>query len=71
MKVLEVARDEQVDLIVLAWSRDLSGGHAQVVLDSLTRATVPTLLVAVHAGTAPSRATGLAGPLGMRAAAAT
>ena len=45
--VMELARDEQVDLIVLGWSRELSGGHGQVVLDSVTRAAVPTLLLAV------------------------
>jgi len=47
--VIELARDEHADLIVLAWSRDLSGGHGQVVLDAVAHATMPTLLLALDA----------------------
>jgi nucleotide-binding universal stress UspA family protein len=51
--VLMVAAAEQVDLIVLAWSRRLDADHATVVRDVLTRACVPVLLLPVEAHTAP------------------
>jgi nucleotide-binding universal stress UspA family protein len=47
--VLMVAAAEQVDLIVLAWSRRLDADHAAVVRDVLTRAYVPVLLLPVEA----------------------
>jgi nucleotide-binding universal stress UspA family protein len=52
--LLEVARDEAADLIVLGWSQDLSPGRAEVVRLLLTDADVPVLLVPIH----PSGATG-------------
>ncbi len=50
--VVEVAAEEEVDLIALAWSQDLSPGRAEVVREVLAHATVPVLLVPV--ATAPA-----------------
>lgn len=44
-RVLDTIREEQPDLIVLSWSRDLSPGRAAVVRAVLAHATVPVLLV--------------------------
>ena len=46
-KVTEVARSEPTDLVVLAWRRNLSGHHGQVVLDTLAHAGVPVLLAPI------------------------
>lgn len=48
-EVAALARDEDADLIVLSWSQDASAGHAAVVRDVLSHATVPVLLVPVTA----------------------
>lgn len=50
---LMVAAAEQVDLIVLAWSRRLDAGHAAVVRDILNRACVPVLLLPIEAQVGP------------------
>jgi nucleotide-binding universal stress UspA family protein len=50
---LMVAAAEQVDLIVLAWSRRLDAGHAAVVRDVLSGACVPVLLLPLEAHVAP------------------
>ncbi len=42
-----VCRDEDADLIVLSWSQDSSAGHATVIRDVLSHATVPVLLLPV------------------------
>lgn len=44
-EVLAVAEESGVDLLLLGWSQDLSGGHAQVVRSALTAGSVPVLLV--------------------------
>jgi nucleotide-binding universal stress UspA family protein len=43
--VVDVARSEDVDLIVLGWAQDLTLGHAAVVRAALDDAHVPVLLV--------------------------
>ena len=43
--VADVCRDEDIDLVVLSWSQDTTGGHAQVVRDVLACSTVPVLLL--------------------------
>ena len=45
LALLDVAARDDVDLIVLGWGQDLSGGHARVVRTVLANATVPVLLV--------------------------
>jgi nucleotide-binding universal stress UspA family protein len=45
--VIEVAEAEDVDLIALGWSQNLSAGRANVVRAALTRSCVPVLLVPV------------------------
>jgi nucleotide-binding universal stress UspA family protein len=44
-RVLDVAAEEHVDLIVLGWSQHLSPGRARTVRDTLRRTTVPVLLL--------------------------
>lgn len=46
-RVLDVADTERVDMIALAWSQDLSAGHAAVVRRVLAGACVPVMLVPV------------------------
>jgi nucleotide-binding universal stress UspA family protein len=43
--ILDVASEADVDLIVLGWGQNLSGGHAGVVRDVLADAAVSVLLV--------------------------
>jgi nucleotide-binding universal stress UspA family protein len=50
---LMVAAAEQVDLIVLGWSRRLDAGHAAIVRDILNRACVPVLLLPVGGQVGP------------------
>lgn len=45
--IADVARDERVDLVALAWSRRLDPGRAKVVRSTLRNAGVPVLLVPV------------------------
>lgn len=40
----EAARDLDVDLVVMAWHRDLSEGHGRLVHEMLTGSTVPVVL---------------------------
>ena len=47
-QVAVLSRDEEADLIVLSWSQDASAGHAAVIRDVLSRATVPVLLLPVE-----------------------
>ncbi len=47
--MLEVIGSEAIDLVTLAWSQDLTGGHAPVVRALLARSPVPVLLVPVRA----------------------
>jgi nucleotide-binding universal stress UspA family protein len=45
-RALRAAVDElDVDLVVLAWHRDLSGGHGRLVREMLGEATVPVVLL--------------------------
>lgn len=46
-EVLEVARGIG-DVVVLAWSQDLSGGHAQMVRELLADSPAPVLLVPIR-----------------------
>ena len=43
--VKEVTTGEDIDLVVLSWAQDSSGGHAAVVRDVLSSTTVPVLLL--------------------------
>lgn len=45
--MMEVAEAEDVDLIVLAWSQDMSPGHARMIRSAMAGATLPVLLVPV------------------------
>jgi hypothetical protein len=40
-----VCREKDIDMVVLSWSQDSTGGHAQVVRDLLACSTVPLLLL--------------------------
>lgn len=42
---IAVAREQHVDLIMLAWGQNLSPGHARVVSRTLSRSDIPLLLV--------------------------
>jgi nucleotide-binding universal stress UspA family protein len=44
-RVLDVARSENVSMIALGWSQDLSVGHSEVVRGALASCPVPVLLV--------------------------
>jgi nucleotide-binding universal stress UspA family protein len=44
-RVLQVAEDEDVDLIAMSWDRELSPGHAETVRDVLAAAAIPVLLL--------------------------
>jgi len=57
-RVEEVSGEDEIDLIVLAWSQTMEEGHAAVVRDVLVRSEVPVLLLPVTAeplGPVPSR----------------
>ncbi len=43
--IVAVAHEATADLIVLAWSQDLTAGHAHVVSETLARSTIPVLLL--------------------------
>ncbi len=45
--VAELAGSEQVDLVVMSWSRNRSAGHAEVVCEVLATSETPILLLAV------------------------
>lgn len=45
--IADVARDERVDLVALAWSQRLDPGRARIVRSTLRTAAVPVLLVPV------------------------
>lgn len=51
--VISLAMAEDVDLIVIGWSRNLSPGRAQVVAEVLAQTCVPVLLVPVDLGHLP------------------
>jgi len=56
--VVAVARETDADLIVLAWSQNLSPGRARVVSETLAHSEVPVLLLPVllsHRRSTPSR----------------
>ncbi len=42
--VCDAVRELNVDLVVLAWHRDLSGGHGRLVREVLARGSVPVVL---------------------------
>ena len=46
--LLEVIASASIDLVALAWSQNLTGGHAPVVRALLARSPVPVLLVPVR-----------------------
>jgi hypothetical protein len=46
-QVADVCQQEQADLIVLSWSRDISAGRAAVIRWALGHSTVPVLLLPV------------------------
>jgi len=49
-RVAEVTAEEDVDLVVLSWSRDTSSGHAAVIREVLGGSGVPVLLLPVGSG---------------------
>lgn len=51
--VINLAVSEDVDLIVIGWSQNLSPGRAQVVAEVLAQSCVPVLLIPV--GSAPTQ----------------
>lgn len=52
-RVAEVSDDQHVDLVVLSWAQDASGGRAAVVRDVLARSTTPVLLLPVGTSRSP------------------
>jgi hypothetical protein len=44
----EATRELDVDLVVLAWHRDLSRGHGRVVREMLSQASIPVALFALN-----------------------
>lgn len=58
-EILALVRDTACDLVLAAWSQDLSAGHATVVRELLERSEVPVLLVPVEES--PSRRGGISG----------
>ncbi len=46
-QLVDVARDTGADLVVLAWSRDLSSGHARVVRAALAESDAPVILLPI------------------------
>jgi nucleotide-binding universal stress UspA family protein len=51
-RVDDVVAEEATDMVVLTWSRDISGGHGAVIREVLGRSTVPVLLLPVVATSA-------------------
>lgn len=47
--IVRTARDTSCDLVVLAWSQDVGGGHAKVVSETIAHTSVPILLLPVLA----------------------
>jgi len=45
----QAARDLDADLVVMAWHRDLSEGHARLVKEMLAESTVPVALFPIRA----------------------
>lgn len=45
--VTVVCAEQDIDLVVLSWSRDMSAGHAAVIRDVLGHATIPVLMLPV------------------------
>jgi hypothetical protein len=43
--VVAVAHETAAELLVLAWSRDLSPGRARVVSETLAHSNMPALLI--------------------------
>lgn len=54
-EVLGLASETGCDLVVVAWSQDLSAGRARVVRELLERSEVPVLLIPVEEGGAARR----------------
>ncbi len=54
-EVQKVARELDVDLAVVAWHTDLTGGHGRLVRTLLTDADVPVLLLPITAEAATER----------------
>lgn len=46
-QLIDVTRDTEADLVVLAWSRDLSSGHARVVRAALAESDAPVILLPI------------------------
>jgi hypothetical protein len=46
--IVAVACETTPDLIVLAWSQDLTPGHARVISESLAHSDIPVLLPPVQ-----------------------
>lgn len=46
-RIVDVATEEEVDVIALGWSRHLDGGHARNVVRTVAEAGVPVLLLPV------------------------
>ena len=53
-RVLEVAAEERVDLVVLSWGQDVAGGRARVVREVLGSCALPVLLLPVGGPPAPA-----------------
>jgi nucleotide-binding universal stress UspA family protein len=47
--ILNVARETDCDMIVLAWAQELAPGRASIVRETLRRGTIPVMLVPVRA----------------------
>lgn len=52
-EIVRVADEEDVHLVTLAWSQDMSEGHAGVVREVLAHASVPVLLLPVKPASPP------------------
>jgi nucleotide-binding universal stress UspA family protein len=59
--VLDASGEPEVDLVALAWSQDLSPGHARTVRTVLSGCPVPVMLVPVEASTPPRPAPSMTG----------
>jgi nucleotide-binding universal stress UspA family protein len=53
-QILDVAAEEQVDLIALGWSQHLTPGRARTVRATLARATIPVLLLPLVSSDPPA-----------------
>jgi nucleotide-binding universal stress UspA family protein len=51
----DATRELDVDLVVLAWHRDLSGGHGRLVREMLERGSIPVALFALDDEKSPMR----------------